>query len=206
MSKPVRISREESQRATRTRLIEAAQQAFAQHGFGGASIDRIAELAGFSKGAFYSNFESKEAIFLHLLSQHMAAEIEQLSAIVTNDLAIADILSQIDSWLAHMNADADWSLLAMELQLHAQRSPAFAKKYLELQSQHRALLGGLIERIFVQSHKQPPAPPAQLAGALMALAHGLALQRTEQSGGSDPAGGLIKTILRSLIAAANNAG
>ncbi len=62
-----RLSREESRRQTRARLLESAQDIFALDRFGGASVDQIAEHAGYSKGAIYSNFESKESLFLELL-------------------------------------------------------------------------------------------------------------------------------------------
>ncbi len=62
--RPVRLTRTQQQAVTRERLLAAAEQVFARHGYGGASIDLITSEAGYSKGAIYSNFESKEAVFL----------------------------------------------------------------------------------------------------------------------------------------------
>ena len=62
-----RLSRVESQALTRARLLDAAQDLFRREGYATTSVDRIAEAAGYSKGAFYSNFEGKEAIFLAVL-------------------------------------------------------------------------------------------------------------------------------------------
>lgn len=59
-----RLTREESQAQTRGRLLDAARTVFAGRGYHGASVEEIAEEAGYSKGAVYSNFESKEEIFL----------------------------------------------------------------------------------------------------------------------------------------------
>ena len=61
---PKRLTREESRAVTREKLLASAYEVMAREGYEGASIDRIAEEAGFSKGAFYSNFDSKEEIFL----------------------------------------------------------------------------------------------------------------------------------------------
>jgi AcrR family transcriptional regulator len=62
--RPVRLTRAEQQALTRERLLAAAERVLARHGYGGASIDLITAEAGYSKGAIYSNFESKEAVFL----------------------------------------------------------------------------------------------------------------------------------------------
>ncbi|RVT40335.1 TetR/AcrR family transcriptional regulator [Sphingobium algorifonticola] len=174
---------------------------FAQDGYGGASVDTIAAAAGYSKGAFYGNFDSKEAIFLEVLERHMAAEAAQLSRLVDAGRTVGDILDSVDAWLDSMNADADWALLAMELQLQARRSPGFAVQHDALYARHRQRLGGLITRLFSMSGKRLPVPAEELAAAMMALAHGLVLQRTQYVDGSDPAGPLIKTVLRSLLAA-----
>ena len=76
-----RLSREQSQAQTRERLLEAARSLFVQRGFGGTSIRDIAEEAGYSQGAFYSNFPDKEALLLDLLRGHMEAEARQLATV-----------------------------------------------------------------------------------------------------------------------------
>ena len=77
-----RLSREESQAQTRERLIDTAQQLFVANGYGGASIRDIANKAGYSQGAFYSNFASKEDVLLELLRRHMTAEATHLSRVM----------------------------------------------------------------------------------------------------------------------------
>ena len=79
-----RLSRSESQAKTREALIEAARAVFVDQGIGGASIDQIAERAGFSKGAFYSNFSSKEDILIALFEQHMKMELTALQLILSD--------------------------------------------------------------------------------------------------------------------------
>jgi AcrR family transcriptional regulator len=73
-----RMTREESRLQTREKLMLAAAMMFAREGLGGASIDRIAEEAGFTKGAFYSNFDSKEDIFLQLIEATARQNIERI--------------------------------------------------------------------------------------------------------------------------------
>ena len=81
--RPVRLTRAQQQALTRERLLAAAEQVLARHGYGGASIDLITAEAGYSKGAIYSNFESKEAVFLELLRVYMERDMAELGRIVS---------------------------------------------------------------------------------------------------------------------------
>lgn len=199
-----RLSREESQAQTRTRLIETARQLFVERGYGGTSIRDIADGAGYSQGAFYSNFASKEEVLLELLKGHMEAEGAQLSRVMESDgRAPEQIFAELESWAATLNRDASWSMLSIELQLHANRSPTFAAKYQAVWDAHRARLGGVVGKLFATLGRTPPAEPDELAAAFMALAHGLALQGMGNR--PDPSGRLILVILRGLIASAGEA-
>src|SRR5271170_5492909 len=125
--RPVRLTRAQQQALTRERLLAAAEQVFARHGYGGASIDLISAEAGYSKGAVYSNFESKEAVFLELLRLCMERDMPELQRIVNLDPG--KLSEELTAWLETMHTDSDCPLLVTELQLHARRSPAFAERY-----------------------------------------------------------------------------
>jgi AcrR family transcriptional regulator len=198
-----RLTREESQAQTRERLFQAARLVFARQGYGGASLDAIAAEAGFSKGAVYSNFDSKEALFLELLRRHMAQEIDELDRLWEGTRGRkGEVMRALRQWLDAMNSDTDWSMLSTELLLHARRNDDFAVQYETLFAAHRAAIGELVGRLFQIAGQKPPVPTGEIAGALMALAQGLALQRQRTTPGrSDPAGALIKLFLESLLAA-----
>jgi AcrR family transcriptional regulator len=72
--RPVGLTRAQQQALTRERLLAAV---LARHGYGGASIDPVTAEAGYSKGAIYSNFESKEAVFLELLRVYMERDMAE---------------------------------------------------------------------------------------------------------------------------------
>src|SRR5260221_4243812 len=72
--RPVRLTRAQQQAQTRERLLAAAERVLARHGYGGASIDLVTGEAGYSKGAIYFNFESKEAVFLALFRVYIERE------------------------------------------------------------------------------------------------------------------------------------
>lgn len=200
--RPVRLTREQSQAQTRARLLEAARREVAQKG-AGASVRDIAEAAGYTQGALYAQFESKEMLLLELLRGHMEREIGELERLLATD-APGGVRAALDGWLGQMNSDLDWSLLAMELQLLARRDAVFAKHYDKLFADHRAAMGRLVERLFKEEGRKLPASGEEIAGALMALAHGLVLQRKPiKRGASDPAGGMIRLVIRALLALGN---
>jgi len=196
-----RLTREESRAQTRERLIETAQHLFVSNGYGGASIRDIADKAGYSQGAFYSNFSSKEDVLLELLRRHMEAEALQLFKVMGDERQEPEqMLAELEAWASTLNRDADWCMLSIELQLHANRSQTFAAEYQKVWDRHRSEIGGVIGQLFNKLGRTPPAAPDELAAAFMALSHGLALQR--KSTRPDPSGRLIMVFLRGLIAGA----
>ncbi|MCP1104026.1 TetR/AcrR family transcriptional regulator [Serratia nevei] len=193
-----RLTREESQRQTRERLIETARQLFIANGYGATSIRDIAGQAGYSQGAFYSNFASKEALLLLLLQRHMQAEADQLSNLTQHDARTpTQVLAALDAWAATLNLDVDWGMLSVELQLHAQRSPAFAAEYQKIWRHHQAAIASVLATLFQRLEKTPPAAPDELAAAFMAMAHGLSLQKSMHGG--EPYGKILMLFLRGLL-------
>jgi AcrR family transcriptional regulator len=198
--KRTRLTQEERRARTRERLLESAAREVARRGTS-ASIRDIAEAAGYSQGALFANFNSKELLFLELLRQHMERNIRELEALSVRSAGRPDgLLVALDFWLEAMNSDRDWSALSVELQMHASRDKGFAVHYDRLFAEHREAMGRLTERLFAESGREPPAPPLEIAGALIALAHGLVLQRRPTKPGSpDPAGRLIKLLIKGLL-------
>lgn len=194
-----RLTREENRERTRERLLEAARVAVARNGYDGTSVADIAEAAGFSKGAFFSNFESKEALLLELLRRHKEQDIKALGRILEEAGQGGNAESALDRYLASLGEDADWARLDIELQLHAARNPAFVAGYEALQGRTRSRLAHLIAALFGKAGKRPPVSPDDLANLFVALVHGLVLQRAR-----DP-GAAVKLVFESLMATAEPA-
>ena len=161
---------------TRELLLSAALDGFAQSGFSGASIDSIVAKAGFTKGAFYANFDSKEALLLEVL--HAFFERENKRAEMLLDLSddidanlrhLADLFDEYDSHTA-------WVLLSIELQLQAARDPVFGERFDALYRIQRAEAGQILKALFRKSGKRAPADIDAVAGALIALGQALVLQ------------------------------
>jgi len=192
--RPVRLTRAEQQAQTRERLLAAAERVFARHGYGGASIDLISAEAGYSKGAIYSNFESKEEVFLELARVHMERAMADLEQ--TLDVAPEKLSAALSQWLAAYQTDNDCLLLVTELQLQARRNPGFAARYYSLQDQQTRSLANSLKRFLKSAGAPMPMNAIDLAGALIAVAHGLSLQRPQSE--SDAPGRVIKTLMKLL--------
>lgn len=192
--RPARLTRAEQQAQTRERLLEAAERVLARCGYIGSSIDMISAEAGYSKGAIYSNFESKEAIFLELTSIYMERGMADLEQAL--DVAPEKLSAALSQWLAAFQTDNDCLLLVTELQLQARRSPAFAARYYSLQDQQTRSLANSLKRIFKASNSPMPMNAIDLAGALIAVAHGLSLQRPQSDAGTP--GKVIETMMKLL--------
>lgn len=112
---------------TRARLVEAALDLFVDRGMHGTTIELICEKAGFTRGAFYSNFASLDELFAAIYEDRSRASIAELSAGVTEISADADDLEGVIAGLLdHLPSDRPWHVIMSELTLAAMRSPELA--------------------------------------------------------------------------------
>jgi AcrR family transcriptional regulator len=199
MDRRIRQTRAETHAQTRERLLVAARQVFARSGYGGTSVDMIAAEAGYSKGAIYSNFASKEAIFLELLARYGDEEIAEFRHIMTLDPV--DAREALSHWLETLHTDEDWAMLTMELALHARRNPDFAKQFYEIEKKLTDFHAEIITERFAQEGKVPPIDAVDLSLAFRTLACGLNLKLPSSDGstGSNDTGRIIQKLLDALI-------
>jgi AcrR family transcriptional regulator len=173
-----RLTRAERQEQTRAALIEAAGRVFVERGFAGSSVEAIAAEAGFTRGAFYSNFNSKEELFAQLLQRRvysLYAEMARQSA----DPATRIGPHETGERLAAIQADPDgrWIFrLWLELLAHAGRDDEFRKIAAGFWSGNRALIAKAIATAYEEAGTAPPLAPDRLASAWIAIDIGLALQ------------------------------
>jgi AcrR family transcriptional regulator len=199
-----RLNREESQARTRNLLIEAARAEIIKKGFAQASVRDIADVAGFSQGAFYSNFPDKEAILLELVRRHQTEERAKIETVLNQASSEpAKVMAGLEKLTATANSDPGFAVLAIELQLQALRSPTFAQGYDELNRKHRRALGALVARLFELFGKKPPADPVEIATGFIALGRGMAL--LSRGGEGSRRGRIVVTFLKALIDSAPDA-
>ena len=112
--KKKRLTRAESQALTRQKLLDSAFEVVSRLGYDGASVERISEEAGFSKGAFYSNFNSKEDILQQLLQENASNDVEDLTALLGPLQDTEEILAAIRGWSDTRSAGQRWGTIAIE--------------------------------------------------------------------------------------------
>jgi AcrR family transcriptional regulator len=177
MSERKRLTRQESRALTRARLVEAAGQVFAGKGFYGASVEEIADRAGFSRGAFYSNFDSKEDLFLAVLDAHIESELDLMTQALGEDPSQEVVLEFLHSQSVRRSKQGrQWTLLWAEFWLHVLRRPELAPKLAARQKKARAAIARIIESRCRQLGIVPTMPPEDLASLILAVDDGLVLQ------------------------------
>jgi AcrR family transcriptional regulator len=172
-----RLTRAEQREVTRQRLIESAGRVFCRLGFEAAPIDIIAEEAGYSRGAFYSNFESKDELFVELLGHHLDAEVDTLSHALDRIKSTDDLAPAIERRYRVLGEDNSWCLLTTEFQLYTMRGGMMADQFGDIYESYRQRIGELLATHFERLGIESSLTPYEFGVSQIALAHGLALQR-----------------------------
>jgi AcrR family transcriptional regulator len=173
-----RLTRVERQAATRAALLRSASHAICRDGMDGASIDRIAAEAGYTKGAFYANFASKEELFLVVLDEKFAAEIERLEAAMSTPGEPADQARQAaEEFLIYVDRDPEWPRLYQEFATHAARNEAFRAELAARQRSLRERMAAIFERWASGLGVEAALPHADVAAMTFVMADGFLLDR-----------------------------
>jgi len=178
-----RLTRAERQAQTRERLLEAAATVFARQGFQAATVEEIAEEAGYSHGAVYSNFAGKEELFLAVFERYMTQRIDEVARATEIEGSFAErARAAADQWMQRFTEDRATFLLHLEFMIHAARNPRLGKQL----GQRMAALRLEIERRIgdreAETQSTLPLPAADLALIMRALGIGLAVEALNQPG------------------------
>ena len=173
-----RLSRSERKASTRADLLAAARRAFLARGFHRATLDEIAEEAGYTKGAVYSNFRGKDDLFLALLDEHYLLRIGAhgelylgLEADEPEEAARAVARSMLDAY----EAEPAWWALVTDFSTHASRDPELSARLRELRERFLASMAVLIDGVGERYGLAYTLPAHEAARATGALLRGLML-------------------------------
>jgi AcrR family transcriptional regulator len=173
-----RQTRKEKQAHTRRCLMRSASKLFAERGLQNASIDDVAEDAGFTKGAFYANFESKEALFLEMLDVRFAERTEEIRRLLAEDSTDEEkAIRAGDDFARMLRSDPEWQRLLFEFTAYAVRNDEFRRELVGRQRMLReTVAAGLRERA-AELGIDPAIPVEQVAQMIGAMAAGFAAER-----------------------------
>lgn len=153
---------------------------FARRGFRAATVEEIAEEAGYSHGAVYSNFAGKSDLFLAVFEDYMAERVRELAA--TQAALPSDAPLEIraralaDQWMDRLARDRESVVLHMEFIAHAGRDPELARRFGSRSSAMREAVARYIEQYQQEAGREAPLPADDMALVLRALGIGLAIE------------------------------
>jgi AcrR family transcriptional regulator len=172
-----RLSREDQVQRNRDLVLAAARRVFLARGYVNATLDAIAEDAGFSKGVVYSQFESKADMFLALLEARIAerqARNRQLEASLDGrDLSIA--VPEVA--MALQRTEPEWTHLVLEFRVHAARVPELSRRYADLHERTISGLAAVFARLHERAGTTPRYPARVLAEIILAIDVGTFLEQ-----------------------------
>jgi AcrR family transcriptional regulator len=173
-----RLTRKEMQAKTRRLLMEAAGKVCSKRGLQHASIDEVAETAGFTKGAFYANFKSKEELFLSMLDERFGERLQELDRLAQEPSEpVAQAREAGLQFARFVGADPEWQRLFFEFSAYAARNEDFRQ---ELVTRYRALrerIAAIYAARAEELGSELPVPVEQLALMTFAMANGVSLEK-----------------------------
>jgi AcrR family transcriptional regulator len=171
---PAVRTRAERQQQTRAELVDAAERLFSKQGFHATSLDAVAAEAGFTKGAVYSNFESKEDLFFAVYERRVDARVEEMETAIRAAATAREALDGVMPGGARRGeADDGWLAVFFEFWAHVLRHPELRERFAR---QHRRV----IEPLTTIAPTEDPEESYRLATARFAMQLGLQLERLTQ--------------------------
>jgi len=170
-----RLTRRDSREETRKHLLDAAQSLIAKQGLSTASVANIAAAAGYTRGAFYSNFSSKDDLFLELLRRDHNETHVQLAALLDDSLPLDHIHTRAREIYGRIYRDSESFMNWSEARMLAARNSRFCTKLNALLTEKRGEIAGFIEYFYRRVGIAAPIPPDVLAMGFMSLFEGVKL-------------------------------
>jgi len=173
-----RLTRGERKERTRAELVAAARRVFLRHGFHRATLEDIAEEAGYTKGAVYSNFGGKDELFLGVLDDNYAgqrhAHVGLMRAGATLEAGLRAAARQLAE---RARQDPEWIPLLVEFWTHASRHAPLRQEVLARHERQMDTFAATLAELAARHHLEFVVPPGQVARTANALARGTALER-----------------------------
>ncbi len=172
-----RLRRAEQVERNRELLLTAAREVFLERGYAGASLEAVAEHAGFSKGVVYSQFGSKVDLFMVLLRARIderAAHNERVTAGLSGAEGIRVLMRDA---ARDQLTDAGWARLLVEFRSLAMRDPTVNRRYAEAHERTVTRLTSVLAGLHERAGRSPAVSPRTMAQLILALGAGLTLER-----------------------------
>ena len=192
-----RLTREESQAQTRATLIAVGRRHFLRYGLGGAVAEKIAEDAGYSRGALYSNFDGKEELFLAVIQEEQAYRLNFFRSLLKDEPPGKRRLRKMRDAIADLLTDHDWIVLRAEFEAGALRNERIRQSFVEMHRQQIRDGGDLVRDLLRSPEVTSKLKPDDFITVIINLAHGLAV--TQRILGAELPQKSTRTLIQSLF-------
>lgn len=193
-----RLTRSESQAQTRADLIATARDLFLADGYAATSLEKVAEQAGYSKGAVYSNFRNKNELCLEVLQLIHVTKGAEVAAVMSRQAPLEDRLTAFESWAEHTLGDVGWTTLEFEFVVLARHDPELRAALVASLDMARGIVAALLGALVASGEVALPMSVDDAATSVLSMGVGLGIQRA-----IDPtvSTGIVTRNLRALLTA-----
>lgn len=198
-----RLTREDSKDQTKQRLLDATQKLVAKKGFDATSVEDIAAAAGYTRGAFYSNFDSKHDLFIDLLRREHERVGAEFNALLRDEIPIEEIKVRTRELYSTYCSSSDNFMSWTEARMLGSRDAKFRTKLNALLAEKRDQIAQFIEYFYKRTGTPPPVAPPLMALGFMSLIEGVKL--FELSSPSDMTAQAAQSILALFMDSVINA-
>lgn len=192
-----RLTRKESHAQTRERLLATATTLFLADGYNATSLDKVAQEAGFSKGAVYSNFATKHELGLAVLDRVRMERATSLATAVSGATTLEDRIDSFATWAEDNIGDVSWTTLEVEFATSTRHVHGVGSTLAHRRREITGLVAAIIEDQARELDLTLPVPAEELAVQLLSLGIGLGVQRAFDP--ELPVSSLV-SLLRSAVA------
>jgi AcrR family transcriptional regulator len=192
-----RLTREESRAQTRAKLMAFGREHFLRYGLGGAVAEKIAEDAGYSRGALYSNFDGKEELFLAVIREEQDRRMESFRSIFKEEPSAKQRLRRMREAIADLYTDPDWIVLRAEFEAGALRNERIRRIFVEVHREQVRDGGNLIRNLARSSEIHMGVKPNEFIMINLNLSHGLAV--TQKILGAELSPKVTRHLIHSLF-------
>ncbi|MEV0252053.1 TetR/AcrR family transcriptional regulator [Nocardia sp. NPDC050712] len=172
-----RLTRTESQARTRADLVATARDLFLTEGYARTSLERVAEAAGYSKGAVYSNFRTKKQLCLEVLDLIHETKFGEVTALISTAETLENRLVKLQEWAERTLGDVGWTMLEFEFATVARDDPELQAELVSSLGAVRGAIAAQLQTLADSLRLELPMPAEDAATSVLSLGLGLGIQR-----------------------------
>jgi AcrR family transcriptional regulator len=173
-----RLTRAEQTQRNRELVLAAAREVFMARGYHSATLEQIADAAGFSKGVVYSQFRSKADLFMALLEARIDERAEENARLVEGLSGDQGVAAVVERGARLGRAEPEWGLLVIEFRVHAARDPELNRRYGAAHARTVRHAAALFTTLYERAGTEPRFAAEEMAELMLVISSGVTLEHS----------------------------